>query len=120
MKTTVIALLLICGAFTAAEPRLSQKSADHPSTSCNEIAKALETVARVKVGMTRQELEQFFERDGGAQFPLSTRYVYPQCHYVKVEVEFQHPDSPPQNQLLSPNDVVSKVSKPYIEYAFKD
>ena len=119
MKATAITLLLICGGLTMAKPRSPQESAVQPTT-CDEIKNALATVARIKVGMTRREVEQLFERDGGAQFALSGRYVYPNCQYIKIEIEFQNSDPSPQDPLLSPSDIVSKISKPYLEYPVKD
>ena len=90
-----------------------------PDASCrNLLEKALLDQAHVKVGVTRREIEKYFLPDGGAQFPSSTRYVYPKCPLVHMDVEFQakgdvkHP--------FSPEDIVIKASKLYLDYPLKD
>lgn len=120
MKMPVImSLSLILSALLVGEPR-SAHSEGSPSDSCKLVEKALEDVRHIKAGMTRQELEKHFERDGGVQFQTPTRYWYPACHYIKIDVKFKMSASPRRNELLSPNDTVEEVSKPYLEYPARD
>ena len=72
----------------------------------------------ITAGVARREVEKYFERDGGAQFPTSTSYVYIACHYLHLDVEFETKGLP--GRLFSPDDVVVKASKLYVDYSSKD
>ena len=87
-------------------------------SSCVVIQQALTDCQRIKVGITRGEVEKYFAQEGGAQLPPNTRYVYPKCRYLHVDVEFT-PKGPPEH-LFSREDIVMTVSKLYVEYEAKD
>jgi hypothetical protein len=87
-------------------------------SSCAVIQQALTDYQRMKVGITRGEVEKYFAQDGGAQFPSSTRYVYPRCHYLHLDLEFEAKG--PADRLFSPDDTVTKTSKRYVDYSAKD
>jgi hypothetical protein len=92
---------------------------DQPQdSSCAVIQQALSDYQRIKVGITRGEVEKYFAQDGGAQFPTSTRYVYPKCHYLHLDLEFEAKGPP--GHLFSPDDTVMKTSKLYVDYSTKD
>jgi len=69
--------------------------------------------------MTRREVEKYFVSDGGLQFPNSTRYVYPKCVYIKLEVDFS-PAPSRDRALASAEDIVTRVSKLFVNYPVKD
>jgi len=114
--TTVISILL----FGVQHPWQNQD--DSTPCGCVEVKNALETAQRLKPGMTRKEVEQYLEKDGGMQFQSPTRYVDRACNYIKIDIEFQivRGGSEKRNELLSPQDVVVGISKPYIAYPAKD
>jgi hypothetical protein len=92
---------------------------DQPQdSSCAVIQKALSDYQRIKFRTTRGEVEKYFAQDGGAQFPSNTRYVYPKCSYLHVDVEFEAKG--PADRLFSPDDTVTKTSKLYVDYSAKD
>jgi hypothetical protein len=92
---------------------------DQPQdSSCAVIRQALSDYQRIKVGITRGEVEKYFAQDGGAQFPSSTRYVYPKCAYLHLDLEFEAKG--PAGRLFSPDDTVTKTSKLYVDYSAKD
>ncbi len=92
---------------------------DRPQdSSCAVIQQALTDYQRIKVGITRGEVEKYFAQDGGAQFPSSTRYVYPRCHYLHLDLGFEAKG--PADRLFSPDDTVTKTSKLYVDYSAKD
>jgi hypothetical protein len=92
---------------------------DQPQdSSCALIQQALTDYHRIKVGITRGEVEKYFAQDGGAQFPSSTRYVYPRCHYLHLDLGFEAKG--PADRLFSPDDTVTKASKLYVDYSAKD
>ncbi len=52
------------------------------------------------------------------QFPAKTRYVYPKCNYLHIEVEFEL--LRPADISSLPNDRVIGVSKLYVDNPAKD
>jgi hypothetical protein len=116
VSTTVVSTLLL------AVHHPWQNQDDPRPCRCIEVKNVLETAQRLKPGMTRKEVEQHLERDGGVQFQSPTRYTVPACNYIKIDVEFQvdQGGSEKRNELLSPEDVVVGISKPYIAYPTKD
>lgn len=118
MKLTGALLAVIFG-FVALFARPTRQNVPCEETSCALVRGAMEDINHIEVGTTRREVEKHFDLDGGVQFPGNTRYLYPKCHYIKVEIEFVPTDSR-GNELFSPNDTVTKVSQPYLAYPAKD
>ena len=91
-----------------------------PRDSCDVGAtEVLNTVSEIKLGDPRSKVELNFEEDGGMQFPPQTRYLWKDCKYVKIEVEFSRAGASDWLHFL-PTDKVVKVSKPYLELPDKD
>jgi len=97
-----------------------------PTESCGEnehtkwIAKSLKEIESVKVGMTRHDLLLLFKEEGGISTRTQRRYVYRDCPYIKVDVEFE-PVGEPENKLSqSPRDKIIKISKPFLEWSIID
>ena len=95
---------------------------------CEIAIQALQAAAKLKPGMHRADLEQefqpdggitFFKREGDDAFLEHARYVYRGCPYMKVDVELatgSKNDGPDH----FPSDTIKAVSRPYLEYPFKD
>lgn len=92
---------------------------------------ALTEMQTVHVGMTRAQLEYVFEPAGGvylarATAPLIGVYSYRRCAYFKVNVEFQPVRKPQKDKFGSvwtpedPKDVITKISKPFLEQVYSD
>jgi hypothetical protein len=88
------------------------------SPSCVDVKRALVDHGRIRAGVARREVEKYFVQDGGLQFPGTTRYVYTRCRYLHVDIDFEAKAS--AGQLFSPDDVVTKVSKLYVDYSARD
>jgi hypothetical protein len=73
----------------------------------------------IKVGMTRGQLLKIFREEGGLSTRTWRRYMYRRCAYVKVDAEFA-PDSNPASLEQSPNDRITKISKPFLELVITD
>jgi hypothetical protein len=73
----------------------------------------------IKVGMTRGQLLKVFMEEGGISTRTWRCYVYRRCPLVKVDVEFA-PASNPNSQKQSPDDRITKISKPYLERVVVD
>ena len=74
----------------------------------------------IKPGMTRWDLLQVFRTQGGRQTfrmegtpsVLRETFVSQDCPYFKIDVEFKSVNFDLPNQ-----DVIVKVSKPYVQFA---
>lgn len=93
--------------------------------------RALMNMQTVRVGMTRDQMESTFGRAGGAYpsrgtAPLIGVYSYRECPYFKVDVEFQPVRKPQRDASGSvwtpedPKDVITKISKPFLEQVYLD
>ena len=78
------------------------------------ISECIKRIQSIKPGATRAELLKVFTTEGG----LSTRswrtYVYRQCPYIKVDVEFKAIDD---DRYEKPGDIITKISRPYLEWS---
>ena len=83
------------------------------------IAKSLKEIETVKVGMTRGDLLKVFTEEGGISTRTWRRYVYRECRYIKVDVEFE-PIGATENPAQSAGDKVKKISKPFLEWSIMD
>ena len=84
------------------------------------IAKSLKEIETVKVGMTRVDLLRVFKEEGGLSTRTSRRYVYRDCPYIKVDVEFEPVGAPGNQTNESPSDKIIKISKPFLEWSIMD
>jgi hypothetical protein len=118
MKTLI--LLFACGLVTfvsgAAILPSSRSGADEHT---QWIVKSLKEIETVKIGMTRGELLKVFTEEGGLSTRTWRRYVYRECPYIKVDVEFE-PVGDTKNPAQSPGDKIIKISKPFLEWSIVD
>lgn len=86
------------------------------------VAKCLKDFHAIKVGMTRNKIEKRLQLDGGLQGVSPVRFTHPECRYFKIDVEFSFKRNPEDmnRAITSPDDRVTKVSKPYIEVPYSD
>ncbi|HWR15968.1 MAG TPA: hypothetical protein VN577_14160 [Terriglobales bacterium] len=113
MKTLLLLVLSLSLVFSIAYA--------HPgkSPSCEMVAAALSEVETFKPGITRAEIEGFFELDGGISSPQQATYVYKECQYLKIDVEFRLVNK--NNKVeFSPTDVLVRSSKLYVSHPVKD
>jgi len=86
---------------------------------CKLIVQALEAVKKLKAGMFRADLAKDFEQDGGVSFRQQGRYLYKKCRYIKVDIEFSGRDMTTRVTPL-PDDQITSISRPYLEYPLTD
>jgi hypothetical protein len=77
------------------------------------VAKILERMETIKPGMTRKTLLTVFTTEGGLSTRTQRTYVSQQCPYFKVDVEFKPAAREEQ-------DVILKVSRPYLQFSVID
>jgi len=108
-----ILLLLLCFAGLASGQSPTPFDADFTK----KIGAIIKDWQNLKPGMTRADLEKVVQGEGGIYGPGERNYVWPNCPYVKVRVDFK--TAPYQIKEL-PTDTVKSVSKPFLEYAIGD
>ena len=83
----------------------------------------------IKPGMTRADLLKVFRTEGVAGVPMRTvglstasrrTFVSRDCPYFKVVVEFTPADRPVGFPADESQDIIDKVSKPYLQLATSD
>jgi hypothetical protein len=118
MRPAIILLIIVCGFVPVSEPTPHQSRGSQFDT-CGEVRQALDDSLQIHIGTTRREVEKRFKEDGGATTREQTRYIFKKCAYIQIEIYFKL--AAPRNSLnFSPNDIVIKVSKPYLAYPAAD
>ncbi len=112
-KMLVMGLLLVLPLGANQQRNLSQNC-----PPCGDFTEALKDYQRIKVGIPRKEVEKYFERGGGSQFPSAAHYNYPKCYYLHVDVKFEV--SGKEGKPFSPDDTVLEVSRLYVDYPTMD
>jgi hypothetical protein len=95
------------------------QSAAVSSPLTKSIVKVIEAVESIKPGMTRAELLTVFTEEGGISTRAHRTYVYRQCPYVKVDVDFAV-TNPDDRVTEMSGDKILKISKPYLQYSIMD
>jgi hypothetical protein len=111
-------MLFILAFLILVVPLLRAKERSGSKGDCIAIQHALRDVANLKVGSSRREVEKAFARAGGINFRNQTRYVYPECEFIGIEVEFDADKA--VNNDFSPSDTATKISRPYLEFPSRD
>ncbi len=121
MRTLTLLLLLMASTLAVSPQAGSRRDIGDKSSasSCEVVERALQETRSIKSGMTRREVEKHFKLDGGVQVRHETRYMYLGCHYIRVDVEFDLA-APTDRVEDSPNDVVTRVLRPYVAYPTMD
>lgn len=78
-----------------------------------ETARVLSLVKQIRPGDLRKSLELDWRTDGGIQARSSTRYLLKTCNNIKIDVGFRQVDV--TRPFDNPDDIVTHVSKPYLE-----
>ncbi len=78
------------------------------------VEKCLQDFQKIRPGVTKAEIDKLMQLDGGF-LPLSKvhRYVHPECHFFKIDVEYNV-------KRARGSDKALHVSKPYIEEPYYD
>ena len=118
----VASLFALVVSVSALSMRNSQSSQEHTEW----IAKSMKEMEQIKVGMTRADLLKVFTTEGGLSTGLNRRYIYRECPYIKVDVEFEPVgraarDAQGRVTLIEADgDMIKKISQPYLEWSIMD
>jgi hypothetical protein len=107
-------------------PILPAQSSRKSEEQTEWVANSLREMQKIKVGMTRGDLLKVFTTEGGLSTGLNRTYVYRECPYIKVDVEFEPVGRPARDRegrvtlVEADEDVIKKISKPYLEWGVVD
>lgn len=128
-KQLLICVLCACAAILAsAGAQVSQNSYREAirQQHVTWVAESLKQMKAVKPGMTRADLLNVFETEGGLSTGLQRTYVYRECPYFKVDVEFDAVGRPARDDEgrvtleERSEDTISRISGPYLEFSVVD
>lgn len=101
-------------AFLASGQTPSTKPSPYDSEHARWIAASLKEMQTIKVGMSRGELLKVFTTEGSLSTVRQRRYVYRDCPYIKVEVEFAPVE---KDQLVErQEDKIVTISRPFLQF----
>ena len=93
----------------------------HDAKSHSEwIAQSLREMETVKVGMTRTDLLKVFGEEGGLSTRTQRQYIYRECPYIKVAVEFERVGNAEAPFPENGEDKIVKISRPFLEWSVID
>jgi hypothetical protein len=120
MKTKLLLCiaLMLSGVLLGCSSTPTQPATNKDLTK--QISGILKECYKIKVGMTRSELLKVFTPDGG--FQTGRTFVYHDCPYIKVDADFKHLN-PQKNSVgdeEQPTDIISHISKPYMDWPITD
>jgi hypothetical protein len=112
----LVLLVFLAGVAFGQTP--SSKTSPYDSEHTRWIIASLKEIQTIKVGMSRGDLLKVFITEGGLSTPQQRRYVYRDCPYIKVDVEFASTEEgqPVERQ----EDRIVKISKPFLEFGIGD
>jgi hypothetical protein len=82
------------------------------------VGDSLKKMQTITPGMTREDLQKVFAPDGGIASRNERTYIYRECPYFKVNVEFEPVPGGLANDTRK--DKITKISKPYLEWPTSD
>jgi hypothetical protein len=84
------------------------------------IAARLREIEALKPGMTREDLMETFQEEGGLSGRTVQRFALRECPYIKADVRFEAVEGPEDDGTRSPRDKIVSISKPFLEWSIQD
>ena len=78
------------------------------------VARVMREIAAIKPGMIRADLTKVMREEGGLSTRTSRRYVFRECPYIKVKVEFKAVGGEAEK------DEIVRISEPFLEWSIED
>lgn len=100
--------------------RSSGKLAKAPPEYQHWISDVMQEIQAIKPGMTRGQLLQVFETEGGISTRTQRRYAHRDCPFIKVNVRFDPVGSPDDKLINSNDDKIREISQPFLEWSIID
>jgi hypothetical protein len=96
------------------------KLADRSTERIAWVTASLREMQTIKPGMTRADLLKVFKEEGGLSTRTARRYVYRDCPYFKVDVKFDPVGTPSGKLDETPQDRITHISQPLLEWSIMD
>lgn len=94
------------------------KELEPPRGHTNWISECISRTKDIHPGKTRADLLKIYTTEGGISTRSWRKYVYKECPFIKVDVEFKPTDDDKWTE--KPGDIITKISKPYLEWSIMD
>ena len=126
MKASVFVLLVVALVPGFLGAQTAQTQTDSNQQHVQWVAESLKSMQSVKPGMTRTDLLRVFTTERGLSTGLRRTYVYRQCPYFKVDVEFEAVGRPARDSdgrvtlVESGADTIKTISRPYLQFSVLD
>ena len=120
MKTLILVIAFGLVTIVFAATIVTSSAARGTDEHTEWIAKSLKEIEGVKIGMTRADLLKVFEEEAGLSSRTWRCYVYRNCAYIKVDVEFESVSKIENTPKENGNDKIIKISKPFLEWSIMD
>ncbi len=75
------------------------------------VLRSLTKIGGLRVGMNRADVKVLFQEEGGLSNRLTRTYVYRECPYLKVDVQFTPVGG---GTAERDEDKIARISKPYL------
>jgi hypothetical protein len=85
-----------------------------------QLAYVLKECETIQAGMTRADLAKVFIPDGGLSTARQRTYCFRTCPNIKVDVDFTPAHPQPGRLDEQPTDIISRISKPYLDWVYSD
>lgn len=96
--------------------KLASTTPDHTAW----LAASLLEMQAIKPGMTRGDVLNVFQEEGGLSTRTARRYAYRDCPYIKVDVKFDPVGSLDDKLTSAPEDRITQISRPFLESRISD
>jgi hypothetical protein len=122
----VLSSAVICGSTPVMVPSSARQEPCTQEQHVVWVSHALEKMETIKPGMTRADVLKVFTTEGGLSTRLQRTFVSRDCPYFKVDVEFEavgrpsHDENGRVTQKEDSQDIIVKVSRPYVQAGFTD
>ena len=100
--------------------RLEKAAQDETELHRQWIVKVLQQCVTIRVGMTRQDLLKVFTTEGGISTRSQRTFVHKDCANIKVDVQFKPVGQEDQKLKELPEDQITAISRPYLQFAVSD
>jgi hypothetical protein len=121
-KIGSILLLLFAASVMPAQKSIgpAQRGSEIEQEHTKWVESVMRSILTIKMGATRKDLLKILAEEGGISSRTHRTYVYKQCPYIKVDVEFAPVGNQDNRFDEMPEDRVIAISRPYLEYSVFD
>ena len=122
----VLSAAAVCGAISVRGMHQQSRRQAFDNDHTAWVAESLKRMQTIKPGMTRTDLLKVFTTEGGLSTGLQRTFVSQDCPYFKVDVEFEAVGRPSRDAngrvtlLEGGQDIIVKISRPYLQFSIVD